>query len=232
MITIRPSHQRGHADHGWLNTYHTFSFGDYHDPQHMNFRSLRVINEDLVAPGQGFGMHPHRDMEILTWIVSGSLQHKDSMGNGEVIRPGDLQHMTAGTGVLHSEFNPSATDPVHLLQIWITPEKRGLTPHYSQVSFSVDGRTNRLQKLASRDGSNGSIKINQDATLFAAVFHAGTTVRHEMVGGRHAWVQVVDGELWVNGFMLGAGDGAAVSNETALTLKAENNAEFLLFDLG
>jgi quercetin 2,3-dioxygenase len=231
MIIIRKSSDRGHADHGWLNTYHTFSFGEYHDPAHMHFRSLRVINEDVVAPGQGFGMHPHRDMEILTWVVSGALQHKDSMGNGEVIRPGDLQHMTAGTGVLHSEFNPSNADPVHLLQIWIMPEQRGLAPHYAQTQFDIAGRTNRLQKLASRDGADGSIPINQDATLYAGVLSKGRSVAHDLGAGRGGWLQVIHGEITLNGQALHAGDGAAISDERTITLTAGEDAEFLFFDL-
>jgi redox-sensitive bicupin YhaK (pirin superfamily) len=233
MITIRKSNDRGHADHGWLNTHHTFSFGDYRDPKHMHFRSLRVINEDYVAPGQGFGMHPHQDMEILTWIVSGALQHKDSMGNGEVIRPGDLQHMTAGTGILHSEFNPSQTDPVHLLQIWIMPEKRGLPPLYSQMHFPVTDRTNRLRVLASRDGRDGSLHINQDATLMASVIEPKKTVSHDLAKGRSAWVQVVSGPVEVNGQQLASGDAAALTDESAVTVKAisDHPAEVLLFDL-
>ncbi len=231
MITIRPSNQRGHADHGWLNTYHTFSFGEYRDPAHMHFRSLRVINQDIVAPGQGFGMHPHRDMEILTWIVSGSLQHKDSMGNGEVIRPGDLQHMTAGSGVMHSEFNPSKTEPVHLLQIWIMPEQRGLAPHYSQRNFPAEGRTNQLRRLASHDGADGSIQINQDATLYTGILQDGHAIRHTIDTGRYAWLQVIDGSVMVNGIALQAGDGAAISDERVLELATQGGGEFLLFDL-
>lgn len=232
MITTRTSSDRGHADHGWLNTYHTFSFADYYDPAHMHFRSLRVINEDFVAPAQGFGMHPHKDMEILTWIVSGALQHKDSMGNGEVIRPGDLQHMSAGTGVLHSEFNPSKTEPVHLLQIWVMPEQRGLTPGYGQTHFDPEGRSNRLQKLASRDGADGSIRINADAALFASTLQKGRSVTHDLAPGGHAWLQVIRGGVTVNGTALEAGDGAGVSDETRLQILASDDADLLLFDLG
>jgi redox-sensitive bicupin YhaK (pirin superfamily) len=233
MITIRKSKDRGHANHGWLNTWHTFSFGDYHDPKHMHFRSLRVINEDYVAPGQGFGMHPHQDMEILTWIVSGALQHKDSMGNGEIIRPGDLQHISAGTGVLHSEFNPSTSDPVHLLQIWIMPEKRGLPPGYSQTHFPLADRTNRLRALASADGRDGSIRINQDATLMAALIEPENSVQHEVASGRSMWVQVVAGPVEVNGQRLEKGDAAAISGEPKVAISAEGGspAEVLVFDL-
>ena len=235
MLTIRKSDDRGHADHGWLNTYHTFSFGDYNDSRHMRFRSLRVINEDIVAPGQGFGMHPHQDMEILTWIVSGALQHKDSMGNGEVIRPGDLQHMTAGTGVLHSEFNPSKTEPVHLLQIWIMPDQRGLTPGYAQQQFPVEQRRNRLQLLASgaATGANGSIRIHQDAVLYASALDMGKSVTHDLANGRHGWLQMMRGTANVNGQILQAGDGVAISDERRLSIAADTKgpAEFLLFDL-
>ncbi len=236
MRTIRKSSDRGHAAHGWLNTYHTFSFGDYRDPKNVHFRSLRVINEDYVAPGQGFGMHPHQDMEILTWIVSGALQHRDSMGNGEVIRPGDLQHMTAGTGVLHSEFNPSKTDPVHLLQIWIMPEKRGLPPHYSQTQFPAADRTNRLRLLASHDGRDGSIQINQDASLLASTLEPGHSVTHDLAPGRSAWVQVIAGPVDVNGQRLENGDAAAISDEQTLRIAATGAAgtapaDVLVFDL-
>ena len=232
MLRLRRARERGHFDHGWLDTNHTFSFADYHDPAHMHFRSLRVINEDFVGPGQGFGMHPHKDMEILTWIVSGALQHRDSMGNGEVIRPGDLQHMSAGTGVLHSEFNPSKTEPVHLLQIWIMPEQRGLTPGYGQTHFDAEGRSDRLQKLASRDGADGSIRINADATLFASTLQKGRSVTHDLAPGRHAWLQVIRGSVALNGKTLAAGDGAGVSDERHLQLLANDDADFLLFDLG
>jgi redox-sensitive bicupin YhaK (pirin superfamily) len=231
MIATRPSSERGHADHGWLNTYHTFSFADYHDPAHTRFRSLRVINEDVVAPGQGFGMHPHQDMEILTWIISGSLQHRDSMGHGEVIKPGDLQHMTAGSGILHSEFNPSKTEPVHLLQIWIMPEQRGLTPGYSQTHFPAEQRRNRLQLLASHDGRDGSIRIRQDVSMYAAALDAQQSVTHDLAPGRHAWLQVIRGQVNVNGRSLDAGDGASMSDENRVDVVAREASEFLLFDL-
>lgn len=231
MITIRPSNSRGHVDHGWLNTFHSFSFGEYYDPKNMHFRSLRVINEDVVAPGQGFGMHPHKDMEILTWIVSGALQHKDSMGNGEVIRPGDLQHMTAGSGVLHSEFNPSKTDPVHLLQIWIMPAQRDLKPHYDQTHFAVADRTNRLQLLASPDGRDGSIRIQQDASLLASVVDAGQSVSHTFAPGRFGWVQVIRGQVDVAGHRVGPGDAAVIEGESLVSISAVDDAEFLMFDL-
>ena len=218
-------------NHGWLNTYHTFSFGEYHDPKQMGFRSLRVINEDFVAPGQGFGMHPHRDMEIITYIVKGQLKHQDSMGNGEVITPGEVQHMSAGSGVMHSEFNPSKTDPVHLLQIWIQPAQRGITPGYSQKRFVDSERHNRLRIVASPDGTDGSIRINQDASLFAINLDAGSEVSHEVAPGRHGWAQVIRGEINVNGATLSAGDGAAISNEPSITISASQDTELLLFDL-
>jgi len=231
MIITRTSQQRGHLDHGWLNTYHTFSFGDYHDPKQMGFRSLRVINEDFVAPSQGFGMHPHRDIEIITYIVKGQLKHQDSMGNGEVITPGEVQHMSAGSGVMHSEFNPSKTDPVHLLQIWIQPAQRGITPVYAQKRFADDERHNRLRIVASPDGADGSIRINQDASLFAINLDAGSNVSHEFAAGRHGWVQVIRGEMAVNDITLSAGDGAAISDERSIKITAVQDAELLLFDL-
>jgi len=231
MILLRPSHERGHMNHGWLSTHHTFSFGEYNDPKHMGFRSLRVINEDFVAPGQGFGKHPHRDMEIITYIVKGQLKHEDSMGNGEVITPGEVQHMSAGSGVQHSEFNPSNTEPVHLLQIWIQPAERGITPGYSQKRFADTERHNRLRIVASPDGADGSIPINQDASLFAMNLDAGSDVSHEFAPGRHGWVQVIRGEIDVNGTKLSAGDGAAISDEKSITITASNDVELLLFDL-
>jgi len=218
-------------NHGWLSTHHTFSFGEYNDPKHMGFRSLRVINEDFVAPGQGFGKHPHRDMEIITYIVKGQLKHEDSMGNGEVITPGEVQHMSAGSGVQHSEFNPSNTEPVHLLQIWIQPAERGITPGYSQKRFADTERHNRLRIVASPDGADGSIPINQDASLFAMNLDAGSDVSHEFAPGRHGWVQVIRGEIDVNGTKLSAGDGAAISDEKSITITASNDVELLLFDL-
>src|SRR5262245_48898036 len=195
MITIRRSGERGHFDHGWLDTYHTFSFADYHDPRFMGFRSLRVINEDRVAPGRGFGQHPHRDMEILTYVLSGELEHRDSIGNQGVIRPGEVQYMAAGTGIEHSEFNPSKTEPVHLMQIWIVPDHKGVTPQYEQRPFPKLTQAGELTLLASPDGRRDSIKINQDAALYAATLRAGQTVRHDLATGRAAWIQVLRGAL-------------------------------------
>src|SRR4051794_3121430 len=216
MITIRPSAARGRTALGWLDSAHSFSFGDYWDPEHTGFRSLRVINEDRVEGGTGFGTHPHRDMEILTWVLSGALEHRDSLGTGSVIGPGEIQRMTAGTGILHSEYNPSADEPVHLLQIWLLPERKGLTPSYDQRAFPEAGRRGRLQLLASRDGRDGAVTIHQDADLFAAELARGESVTHSLRPGRSAWVQVTRGAVNVNGKALRAGDGAAVRDETAL----------------
>lgn len=231
MITIRPSKQRGGGDYGWLNTRHTFSFDQYYDPKWMGFRSLRVINEDFVAPGQGFPMHPHRDMEIITYVLEGALQHNDSMGNGSIIRPGDGQRMSAGSGVRHSEANSSKTDSVHLLQIWIMPEKRGIEPSYEQKSFPVEEKQGKLRLIASPDAKDGSVKINQDAKLFVTLLEPGQEVQHDLAKDRHAWIQVAKGAIELNGKKLNQGDGAAVSDETKLTLKGTTNAEILLFDL-
>ena len=230
MITLRPSAARGHADHGWLDTFHTFSFADYHDPAHLGFRALRVINEDRVAPGMGFGTHPHRDMEILTYILAGRLAHKDSMGHGREITPGQLQAMSAGTGITHSEFNPSRTDPVHLLQIWLLPDRRGHTPRYAEWS-PVPGNTDELTLLASPDGRENSAAIHQDALLFLVKLPAAGQITRVLAPERAAWLQVMRGTLTVNGHTLAAGDGAAIENEPALTLAATTSAEALLFDL-
>ena len=230
MITLRPSAARGHADHGWLDTFHTFSFADYHDPAHMGFRALRVINEDRVAPGMGFGTHPHRDMEILTYILAGRLAHKDSMGHGREITPGQLQAMSAGTGITHSEFNPSRTDPVHLLQIWLLPDRRGHTPRYAEWS-PVPGNTDELTLLASPDGRENSAAIHQDALLFLVKLPAAAQITRVLAPERAAWLQVMRGTLTVNGHTLAAGDGAAIENEPTLTLAATTSAEALLFDL-
>ncbi len=234
MLTKRPSEERGHFDHGWLNTYHTFSFADYHDPAHMHFRTLRVINDDRVAAGQGFGMHPHRDMEIITYIMSGALEHRDSMGNGDVIRPGDVQRMSAGTGVFHSEANPSETEPVHLLQIWILPNRRGIAPSYEQKNFPVEQRLNALRLVASPDGNDGSVTINQDAKVYASLMDTGASVRHSFDAGRGGFLQVALGGIVVNGETLTAGDSIAIENEAeiAITNPSDERAEFLLFDLG
>jgi redox-sensitive bicupin YhaK (pirin superfamily) len=231
MITIRHAQDRGHAEHGWLKTHHTFSFADYYDPEQMSFRSLRVMNEDVVAPGQGFGMHGHRDMEIVTYVLEGELEHKDSMGNGEVLRPGEFQHMSAGSGIRHSEFNPSETQPVHLYQIWLLPVKAGLTPSYSQKAFATDGRQDRWQVVASQDGREGSLRINQDAAIELANLSAGSQLMKELAPGRHCWLQVLRGAVTLNGQSLNTSDGAAISDETRLTLEAKVPAEIMLFDL-
>jgi quercetin 2,3-dioxygenase len=231
MLTIRRSIDRGHAQHGWLDSRHTFSFADYHDPAHMGFRALRVINEDRVQPAMGFGTHPHRDMEILSYVLEGGLAHKDSLGTGSVIRPGDVQRMSAGTGVTHSEFNASSTEPVHFLQIWLLPEQRGLAPSYEQKHFAEAQRRGRLQLVASRDGHEGSLTVNQDVAVYDALL--GTKERAELsLGkGRHAWVQVARGSVKVNGETLKAGDGAALSAEPLLALEGVEQAEVLVFDL-
>ena len=231
MMVIRPGAARGHFDHGWLDTYHTFSFASYHDPQHMGFRSLRVINEDRVKAGEGFGTHAHRDMEILTWVLEGALEHKDSMGNGSIIRPGDIQRMSAGTGVTHSEFNPSREEPVHLLQIWLLPRQRGLTPGYEEKCFAPETRRGGLRLIAARDGRADAVTIHQDADLWTALLEPGESVRHALEAGRHAWLHVAGGTVTANGVKLGAGDGAAFSDEKAIEVKASDRAEILLFDL-
>lgn len=231
MIKVRPSRERGHANHGWLDTHYTFSFSNYYDPRHMGFRDLRVINEDRIAPGQGFGTHGHRDMEILTYVVSGGLEHRDSMGNGEVIRPNEWQRMSAGTGVMHSEFNASKEEPVHLLQIWLLPEAEGIRPGYEQKVFAPEEKTGKLKLVASREGREESLKIHQNVALYNAVLRGGEAVEHRFAPGRHAWVQVIQGAVTLNGTPLSAGDGAAVSDETALDIRAVEDAEILLFDL-
>ena len=231
MITVRPRDERGHFDHGWLDTRHTFSFAEYFDPDHMGFRSLRVINEDRVQPGQGFGTHPHRDMEIVTYVLDGALAHRDSMGNGSVIRPGDVQRMTAGTGITHSEFNHSNDAPVHFLQIWIVPDRRGLTPSYEQKTIPAEAMAGRLCAVASHDGGDGSVTINQDAILYTAVLAPGQAVTHAFAPGRHGWLQVARGQVALDGRSLAAGDGAAISGEKAVTVSGESAAEILLFDL-
>lgn len=231
MLTIRRSEDRGHIDHGWLNARHSFSFGNYHDPENMGFRVLRVINEDVIAAGMGFGTHPHRDMEILTYVIEGALQHKDDMGNGSVIRPGDIQWMSAGTGIRHSEFNPSPDDPTHLLQIWILPDREGRRPDYAEKNFSADARRDQLRLVASGDGADGSINWGQDARLFATILSAGKDAALDLAAGRHAWIQVVRGALDINGENLGSGDGAAVSDESRIEIKAGEESEFLVFDL-
>ena len=231
MITIRRSNERGGGDYGWLNTRHTFSFNDYFDEKWMGFRSLRVINEDWVGPSGGFPTHPHRDMEIITYILSGKLEHKDSLGTGSVILPGDGQRMTAGRGIRHSEMNPSSTETAHLLQIWILPEKQGLEPSYEQKSFPESEKRGKLRLIASNDGADGSVRINQDAKLFVTLLAPGEEVTHSLGGKRHAWLQVAKGEVELNGQKLHQGDGAAVSEEGKLTIKGTKDAEVLLFDL-
>jgi redox-sensitive bicupin YhaK (pirin superfamily) len=231
MITLRPADERGHADHGWLDTRFSFSFDQYHDPKHMGFRALRVINEDKVAPGRGFGMHPHRDMEIITYVLDGELAHEDSMGNGSAIRPHEVQRMTAGSGILHSEFNHSP-NPVHLLQIWILPERRNLPPSYEQKTFSPEEKLNRLRLVASPDMADGSVLIHQDTKVYSSLLEPGKSVDLTLDAGRHAWIQVARGAIDVNGKRLQAGDGAAVSDELALRITGVNGqSEFLLFDL-
>ena len=231
MISIRKSDDRGHADHGWLNTRFTFSFADYFDPQHVQFRTLRVMNDDRVAGGGGFPTHPHRDMEIVTYVLEGALAHKDSMGNGSTIRPGDVQYMSAGTGVAHSEFNASETETVHLYQIWMFPDKKNYTPMYDQKHFSADDKRGKLRLVVSPDGRDGSVKIRQDNELYATVLGAGETVKHELKSDRHAYVQVAKGSVTLNGKQLETGDGAAISAEKSLELTGVKDAEVLLFDL-
>jgi quercetin 2,3-dioxygenase len=231
MITLRQAHERGHAQHGWLESYHTFSFADYYDPRHMGFRALRVINEDRVQPGRGFGTHPHRDMEIISYVLEGALEHKDSLGTGSVITPGEVQRMSAGTGVTHSEFNPSRSELVHFLQIWILPERAGLPPGYEQRAFPAGEKRGKFRLVASRDGREGSVTIHQAVDLYTSVLAPGEAVTHRLAPGRSAWVQVARGAVTLNDTALSAGDGAAVSEETVLTVTAKDQAEVLLFDL-
>lgn len=234
MVIIRPAGERGQANHGWLDTRHTFSFADYYDPQHMGFRALRVINEDRVSPGQGFGRHSHRDMEIVTYVLEGALEHKDSIGTGSVIRPGDVQRMSAGTGVAHSEFNASPDEPVHFLQIWLLPRAHGLTPSYEQKTFPPAERQGRLRVVASPDGREGSVTVHSDATIYGTLLSGGQSVELPLAPGRHAWVHVARGRARVAGQPLGAGDAAAFSQEPAVKLEGVEGepAEVLVFDLG
>jgi hypothetical protein len=231
MMSIRRANERGHADHGWLDSYHTFSFADYFDPDHMSFRALRVINEDGVEPSMGFGEHAHRDMEIISYVLEGALEHKDSIGTGSVIRPGDVQRMSAGAGVRHSEFNASATEPVHFLQIWIVPDKSGYAPSYEQKSFSDEERRGRLRLIASRDGRDGTVTIHQDANLYAVLLARGEKASLEVRPGRHAWVQVAKGAAEVNGESLQAGDAAAFDEAGRIEIVGGDAAEVLVFDL-
>jgi redox-sensitive bicupin YhaK (pirin superfamily) len=231
MVKIRPASQRGRTQIDWLDSRHTFSFGDYDEPTQMGFRSLRVINDDRVAPNAGFGTHGHRDMEIITYVLDGELEHRDSLGTGDVIRPGDVQRMTAGTGIRHSEFNPSKTKPVHFLQIWVLPERPGLPPSYAQKTFAESEKRGRLRLIAAPDGRDGALSIHQDVELFAAVLDANESVAHELQNGRCAWLQVARGQVELNGQPVAEGDGVAVVDENRLELKARDNAEVLLFDL-
>lgn len=231
MIEVRPGPERGHVNHGWLDSYHTFSFDTFYDPQHMHFRHLRVINEDRVAPGQGFPTHPHRDMEIITYVLEGAIEHKDSMGTGSVIRPGEIQHMSAGTGVTHSEYNPSKSELLHLLQIWIMPETKGIRPTYDQKATNLASHAGKLKLIASREGGGDAVKINQDTNLYASVLRAGEKVEYTLQPNRYAWLQVARGAVQLNGVDLVAGDGAGVTNETVLEITGKADSEILLFDL-
>ncbi|MBV8266750.1 MAG: pirin family protein [Planctomycetaceae bacterium] len=231
MIAVRRASERGHGQHGWLDTYHTFSFNDYYDQQYMGFRVLRVINEDRVEAGQGFGIHGHRDMEIISYVLEGALGHKDSLGNGSVLRPGEFQCMTAGTGIRHSEFNPSDSEPVHFYQIWLLPDRQGLAPSYDQRAFPEDERRGRLRVVASPDGRDGSLTIHQDAEVLLTSLAAGERVTHELAPGRHAWLQVLRGSVQLNEVPLATSDGAAVSDEPSLTVLATEPCEVMLFDL-
>jgi redox-sensitive bicupin YhaK (pirin superfamily) len=231
MIQLRKADERGHAQHGWLDSHHSFSFADYYDPRHMGFRSLRVINEDRVAPGRGFPTHPHRDMEIVSYVLDGALSHQDSMGTGSVIKPGDVQRMSAGTGVLHSEFNASNEEQVHFLQIWLLPEQRNLPPGYEQKTFRDAEKRGKLRLVASRDGREGSVTVHQDVALYAGLFDAGEKAEHSLSPGRHAWVHVARGSARVNGVELGAGDAAQLSEEERVVVEGVTGGEVLLFDL-
>jgi len=231
MITVRKGAERGHFNHGWLDTYHTFSFSDYHDPKFMGFRTLRVINEDRVEPGAGFPTHFHRDMEIITYLLAGALEHRDGLGNGSVIRPGEVQRMSAGTGITHSEANPSKTEPTHLLQIWILPNQKGFAPSYEQKVFPEAERRGKLRLVVSPDGRDGSLRIHQDARVYATIVEPGERLTFELEPGRHAWVQVARGALRLNGIELHAADGAAASKEARLEFEALAPAELLVFDL-
>jgi len=231
MIIVRQANERGHFNFGWLDTSHTFSFGDYYDPRFMGFSSLRVINEDRVHPGRGFPTHPHRDMEIITYVLEGSLEHKDSMGTGSVIRPGEVQRMSAGSGVTHSESNSSRDESVHLLQIWIMPDEYGIRPSYEQKMYAAEEKQGRLRLIASQDGRDDSVKIHQDTSLYAALLEPGQEVVHGLNANRHAWVQVARGAVSLNGQLLSQGDGAAVSDEQSLAIVGQESAEVLLFDL-
>jgi hypothetical protein len=232
MFALRRAQERGHANHGWLNSYHTFSFANYYDPRHMGFSSLRVINDDTVAPGSGFGTHGHSDMEIISYVLHGALEHKDSMGNGSVIRPGDVQRMSAGTGVTHSEYNASDSEPVHFLQIWLLPEQDGLQPGYEQKTFSSEEKRGRLRLVGSRDGREGSVTIHQDVDLYATLLGDGDSVSHPLADGRKGWVQVAQGSAVLNDERLHPGDGVAIEGPATITLVGASAAELLVFDMG
>ncbi|MGB3510032.1 MAG: pirin family protein [Microcoleaceae cyanobacterium] len=231
MISLRKAQARGHANHGWLNTYHTFSFANYFDPQHMGFRSLRVINEDTVSPRQGFGTHGHRDMEIITYVLEGGLEHKDSVGNGAVLHPGEVQHISAGTGIMHSEYNHSKSEPVHFLQIWLLPDTKGLKPSYGQRAFDLRQNSGKLTLVAAKDGRNGALKVNQDVNLFAGILKKSDQISYSLPSNRHGWIQVARGEINLNGLFLEVGDGAALSDVNDVSIEANSDAEILLFDL-
>lgn len=231
MLTVRKAEDRGHANHGWLDSYHSFSFANYYDPQHMGFRSLRVINEDMVAPAKGFPTHPHRDMEIITYVVSGAVAHKDSIGNTERVGAGGVQRFSAGTGITHSEFNPSTTEGLHLLQIWLLPEQQGITPSYEQKEFPAETKRNQWRAIANREATDGAVKLHQDAAIYATILEPGEQLTYTLPVDRHAWVQIVQGEVTLNGTTLDKGDAAAISNETKLAFEASTDAEILLFDL-
>jgi hypothetical protein len=231
MITLRKADERGRTDIGWLQSRHTFAFGDYWDEAHQGFRTLRVINDDTVAPGQGFGTHGHRDMEIITWVLAGELQHRDSLGNGDVIRPGDVQRMSAGTGIRHSEFNPSPSAPVHFLQIWIEPDRRGLPPGYEQVQVPAAERQDRWRRIADGQGRDGALRMGADASVLATLLAPGKSAAYALAPGRHAWLHVASGRVRLGNAVLGAGDGAAISGEAGVDIAAEAASEALLFDL-
>lgn len=231
MLTVRKAEDRGHANHGWLDSYHSFSFANYYDPQHMGFRSLRVINEDAIVPAKGFPTHPHRDMEIITYVVSGAVAHKDSIGNTEKVGAGGVQRFSAGTGITHSEFNPSSTEGLHLLQIWLLPEQQGITPSYEQKEFPTATKRGQWRAIANREAMDGAVKLHQDAALYATILEPGEQLTYTLQADRHAWVQIVQGEVTLNGTTLDKGDAAAISNETKLAFEASTDAEILLFDL-
>lgn len=231
MTTLRPGNERGHANHGWLDSYHTFSFANYYDPQHMGFRALRVINEDWVQPSAGFGAHSHRDMEIITYVLEGALEHKDSLGTGAIIMPGEAQRMSAGTGITHSEFNHSKSESVHLLQIWIIPDQQGLQPSYEQRTFPLEEKLGKLRLIAAKDGREGAVTIHQDVDLYTSVLEPGNQVSHHLKPNRYAWLQVARGEATLNGHALKAGDGVAVGEAESLQISTDTEAEILLFDM-